>query len=100
MEPDAVVVKVLDANVYLLPNNRAGPFAEAGAIIQVRAGAYADSLVAAGALAYWNGESDPPPTVGPPEPVEPPYERTITPTVDPPPTEELASASRKRRRSE
>lgn len=98
MEPQAVVVRVLEANVYLLPNNRAGPFAEAGAIIQVRAGAYADSLVAEGALEYWNGQAEETTFVSSPAPILDEPERSAT--VAPPPEEELAVSSRRKRRSE
>ena len=96
---EGVKVQVLEANVYLLPNNRAGAFAEEGQIIEVRAGAYADRLVAEGALAYWNDEMGATTYVAPSAPAEDEHPEVMA-TVAPPPEAELAVASRRKRRGE
>ena len=96
---EGVTVQVLEANVYLLPNNRAGAFAEEGEIIIVRAGAYADSLVAAGALSYWT--ETPAASMAAAAGVvatDAVGERVVT--VPAPPEAEIAAVSRKKRRGE
>jgi hypothetical protein len=45
-------VHVLEGGVYLLPSRRAGPYAEAGTLIEVPEGPYADELVELGYLMY------------------------------------------------
>ena len=96
---EGVTVQVLEANVYLLPNNRAGAFAEEGEIIIVRAGAYADSLVAAGALSYWTETPAVPMTAAAGDVSADGFAERVA-TVPAPPEAEIAAVSRKKRRGE
>ena len=96
---EGVKVRVLEENIYLLPNRRAGPFAEEGQIIFVPTGAYTDELVSLGALEYCGADDEGttfvPSSLGTGE-MEP--QRPLT--VPSPPVEELARASRRKRRGE